>query len=143
MKRLLQVSMVFLVGLSAQAVCQDRLYPDYHKKGKPISLHGQGGDSCGTFIKEKQPYNLQTSVHYQHMAWVLGFLHGIDSFNPYDTRPYDYNGLDLWLEGYCRKNPFELLANAANQFYVEIGGRAPISQDYNIWQHYPSDGKHP
>jgi hypothetical protein len=69
-----------------------------------------------------QPYNRQTGVHFQNMAWVLGFLYGVDGFNPYDVKSYDYNGLELWLEKYCLKNPIEMLANAANQFYLEIGG---------------------
>jgi hypothetical protein len=101
-------------------------------------LHGQGSRSCGTFVKDKQPANLQNGAHYQDMAWVMGFLHGIDLWNPYDTKSYDYDGLDLWLEEYCRRRPTDLLANAANQFYAVIGGRVPMTDDTTIWQHYPS-----
>jgi hypothetical protein len=131
MKRLVCAGVLFVVSLSAPALGQDKLYPNF-KIEKYRVVHGQGSSSCGTFIKNQQPSNIQTGVHSQDMAWVLGFLHGIDMWNPYDTKRYDYNGLELWLEGYCRKNPLEWLVNAANQFYVEIGGRAPISQDYTI-----------
>lgn len=125
---------------SIQAHSQETLYPDYWRKGKPILLHVQGIRSCGTFVEDKTPYKMQTGAHSQDMAWVLGFLHGIDSWNPYDTQQYDYNGLDLWLENYCRKHPLDQLANAANQFYAAIGGRLPMTQDYTIWQHYPNYG---
>jgi hypothetical protein len=143
MNRLVCVGFFFMIVLSAQAVSQDALYPDFYTKGKGMALHGQGSVSCGTFIKDMQPYNRQIGVHYQNMAWVLGFLYGVDRFNPYDVKSYDYNGLELWLGKYCLKNPLELLANAANQFYIEIGGRAPMSEDTTMWRHYPSDGKHP
>ncbi len=64
-------------------------------------------------------------------------------WNPYDTKNYEYNGLDLWLEEYCKAHPIDEVVNAANQFYSAIGGRAPMSQDYTIWQHYPDYGKRP
>ena len=89
--------LAFIIFCPAQGISQDTLYPDYAHKGKPTLLHGQGGDSCGTFIAEKQPDRRQTSIHAQEMAWVLGFLHGIDTWNPYNTKLYDYNGLDSWL----------------------------------------------
>jgi hypothetical protein len=124
-------------------MCQDTLYPDYATKGKPVLLHGQGGDSCGTFIAERQPDRRQTSIHAQEMAWILGFLHAIDLWNPYTIKPYDYNGLDLWLDEYCRKHPIDLLANAANTFYNQmLGGRAPVSSDATIWRHYPDYAPH-
>jgi hypothetical protein len=115
------------------ASSQETLFPDYFNKGKPILLHGQGSRSCGTFIADKN--TPQTGVHAQDMAWVLGFLHGVDSWNPYSIKNYEYNGLNLWLEEYCKRHPLEMLANAANDFYREIGGRAPMTEDYTIWQH--------
>jgi hypothetical protein len=129
--------LVSLTFCSSQAISQEALYPDYAHRGKSSLLHGQGANSCGTFIAEKQPDRLQTSIHAQEMAWVLGFLHGIDQWNPYNTKSYDYDGLDLWLEEYCKKHPLDPLANAANKFYSAIGGRAPMSEDYTIWKHYP------
>jgi hypothetical protein len=132
----------FTIFYPTQGMSQNTLYPDFAHKGKPTLLHGQSGDSCGTFIAEKQPDGHQTSIHAQEMAWVLGFLHGIDAWNPYDTKPYDCNGLDLWLEEYCRKHPIDLLANAANAFYSQIGGRIPMSSDITMWQHYPDYAPH-
>jgi hypothetical protein len=118
---------VFLVG-SAPVRSQE----------KYVEIHGQGGRSCGSFIKSKQPHTLQDSIHYQDMGWVQGFLFGIDTWNPYTVRHYDYNGLDLWLEEYCKKHPIQILANAALAFYrEEIGGRAPTTSDPAVWQPVP------
>jgi hypothetical protein len=67
----------------------------------------------------------------------MGYLNGVDAWNPYNTRSYDNPGLDLWLEEYCKKHPADLLVNAAQEFYVMIGGRAPMTTDDSIWQHFP------
>jgi hypothetical protein len=104
-KSVCTILLIFSAFYPFQAISQETLYPDYAHRGKSSLLHGQGGNSCGTFIAEKQPNRLQTSIHAQEMAWVLGFLDGIDIWNPYNTKSYDYDGLDLWLEEYCKKHP--------------------------------------
>ena len=138
MKKLVHVGLIALVACSVQARSQEIPYPDAFTTGKPTVLHGQGGKSCESFIDLKQPYKLGTSQHYQDMAWVMGFLHAIDMFDPYTVKSCDYNGLDIWLEEYCRKDPIDLMVNAANKFYSYVRGRVPMSQDYSIWKYIPS-----
>ena len=129
---------VFLAVLPfAGAHAQETPFPDMDHRGKPTMLHGQGSSSCGDFLKNREPYLLQNSIHSQEMAWLLGYLHGMDMYNPYDTRPYDYNGLDAWVAEFCRTHPLDQLVNAGLQFYKYIGGRAPMHTDYSLWQHYP------
>lgn len=120
--------------ISTQAIGQDTLYPDYNSKGKPTLLHGQGGRSCGSFIKDSGEFKKQTGAHAQDMAWPLGFLAAIDQWNPYTVKNYDYNGLEVWLDSYCKSHPIELLVNAADHFYQSIGGRYPVTQDVTIWK---------
>lgn len=137
MKALARLSMAIHLLWISCAWTQERLYPDVLHNGKPTYLRGQGTRSCGTFIKDKQPFRIQNSGHAQDMAWALGFLYGIDNQNPYDTKFYDYNGLDLWLDRYCRDHPLESLANASLAFYVYIGGRFSASEDTSLWRHFP------
>ncbi len=134
--RLLAIALAVVVT-SLPALAQETPYPDYFHRGKPTVVHGAGSDSCGSFLRNRQPVNLPTSIHYQEMAWVMGYLQGQDSFNPYDVRSYDQDGLDTWLAEYCRTHPIDLVTDAGLAFYKYIGGRAPMSTDYSIWQHMP------
>jgi hypothetical protein len=131
-----------LLVAAPQSRSQETLYPNFYDNGKPSFLHGQGAHSCGFFVEHKQPHMLQDSAYYQDIAWALGYLHAIDAWNPYSVKDYDRDGLSLWLENYCRQHPLELLANAALDFYVSIGGRAPLTRDVTIWQHIPKRNPH-
>ena len=128
----------FLLSFSFQLAAQETLYPEYHTKGKPTFIHGQGGNSCGSFVEKKKPYNMNLGIHYQNMAWALGYLDARDTFNPYTVKKYDYDGLALWLEEYCKKHPIEPLVNSINEFYKFIGGRFPMSRDDSLWKHPPN-----
>jgi hypothetical protein len=124
--------------LTAPAMAQDTPYPDFDHRGKSTTLHGQGGLSCGKFLADREPLALGNGGHAQQMAWLLGYLYGIDAWNPYTVRTYDYNGLDAWLVEYCRTHPLDQLVNAGLKFYVYIGGRAPMNgTDYSAWRHFP------
>jgi hypothetical protein len=122
---------ITLALFSQNAFCQDKLYPDYYTKGKPGMLHGQGGRSCGTFIADEN-----TPLHFQDVAWAVGFLDAIDQWNPYTVANYDYNGLALWLDEYCKQHPIDVVENASLAFYKYIGGREPMSQDPTLWRHF-------
>jgi hypothetical protein len=138
MRTIMVVAMFsFPIAFSHSPQAQEALIPNYYRDGKQVTLHGQGGQSCGAFVEDKKPFNLKTAKYLQGMAWILGYLYAKDQFNPYTVKSYDYDGLSLWIENYCKTHPIELLINAADHFYSYIGGRLTVSDDYTIWRHYP------
>ena len=132
----LVTAIILIVLPAACCAAQEAPYPDYDQKGKSVTVQGQGVNSCNSFVTSGR-LSVANGMHYQDVAWLLGFLNGIDTFNPYTTKQYNYETLNTWVMGYCKAHPSILLANAGLEFYKFIGGRAPMRTDYTIWQHYP------
>ena len=116
--RSLAAATLVALTLTVPAMAQDTPYPDFDHRGKPTTLHGQGGLSCGKFLADREPLALGNGGHAQQMGWLLGYLYGMDAWNPYTVRTYDYNGLNAWLVEYCRTHPLDQLVNAGLKFYV-------------------------
>jgi hypothetical protein len=79
---------------------------------------GVGLSSCGLWTHFRtQPDDLVT---FTYESWVQGFLSGIGYIGPLGANPL--GGMDVmdvltWIDGYCRKNPLDRVAEAAAAFY--------------------------
>lgn len=123
--------------IGGTALAQDVPFPDVDHRGKPTVIHGQGSASCGTFLVDRASPDRRNAGHVQEMAWVLGYLDGLQQPNPYNVASYDYGSLDMWLANYCEAHPSDFLMNAAQAFYTHIGGRGLFVTDYSAWRHFP------
>lgn len=109
MKKSIQIFALSLVSTVATA--------DY-------AIRGEGNFTCPDYVSARQTNNAKL---YSSVSWVQGFITGV---NYQDALPEDsdsFIGQDLaatslvnWLENYCRSNPQDYLADAAEALIVEL-----------------------
>ena len=85
---------------------------------------GAGLDSCGTIVKEDSG---DSYLKHLNRQWLLGYITAINLF-VYDGKDVsgntDVQGLYAWAIKYCRENPLDDWANAANALYWHLLERA-------------------
>jgi len=90
------------------------------------AIRGEGNFSCPDYVSARQTNSAKL---YSSISWVQGFITGV---NYQIALPEDSNSLigqDLsaasvvtWLENYCRANPQDYLADAAEALIEELKG---------------------
>jgi hypothetical protein len=84
---------------------------------------GPGIISCGTWTGE-DPIPLS---HYQHQAWVLGFVTGFNFFGLQSDKDVslgtDNEGITRWITQYCADHPLDTVAKAAVNLVAELQRR--------------------
>jgi hypothetical protein len=75
-------------------------------------VHGMGTESCGSFVQaRRQPDNWSG-----YGTWLTGYLTSVNVYteDTYDiSGTTDLEGIKLWVENYCQKNPLENISTAA------------------------------
>jgi hypothetical protein len=121
MKRI-AVVMAMLVGASVQASAQHM-----------ITTLGPVSISCGTWLEWRANNSVQSA---QLEWWTLGFVSGVnvvvsevntaqDAAQVSDfLKGGDPNGLFVWLDNFCRKQPLDPFPTAVGQLTIELKKRA-------------------
>jgi hypothetical protein len=83
-----------------------------------FSLIGPGVASCGTWTAHRRNQGAVPSLADQ--AWVVGFLSGIGYVGRNAADPLndvDAEAVWAWVDNYCKVNPLDTIAKAAEEFY--------------------------
>jgi hypothetical protein len=88
------------------------------------AIKGEGNFSCPDYVSAKQS---NTAKLYSSITWVQGFISGVNYQRALEIGTDSMIGRDFpavsivrWLENYCRNNPQDYLADAAEALVVEI-----------------------
>jgi hypothetical protein len=121
------------------ALCALAIFPAAVQKR--VVVRGGGSESCAQYVQAYDQYRAlvasgttasQAITNYlQYEAWIQGYLFGVDSWNRGGIRDFDRTGMQLWVYGYCQKNPAQLIADAALAFYRGLGGPSPTGNAPN------------
>jgi hypothetical protein len=89
-----------------------------------ITIWGYGNNLCSSWTKDAKTELL----HYQHEAWLLGFLSGYNWHsmgNPSGNviRDEDSSALVAWVDNYCYAHPLDPIVLAADQLIDELRRR--------------------
>ena len=84
---------------------------------------GVGSESCRQWIAGRS----EPEVHITMKQWILGFVSGSNwRGKSQQTRVVDAKSIVAFVDGYCKNNPFHILALAASAAVDDAGG--PRSQ---------------
>jgi len=88
------------------------------------AIRGEGNFTCPDYVSARQTNNAKL---YSSISWVQGFITGVNYQNALPEGSDSFIGQDLastslvtWLENYCRSNPQDYLADAAEALIVEL-----------------------
>ena len=108
MKKLIPLALLALVSTVA--------WGDY-------SVKGEGNYSCPEYVSAKRS---NTAKLYSSITWVQGFITGMNyqrahatDINSFIARDIPAASIARWLENYCRENPADDIADAAETFITE------------------------
>ena len=131
--------------------CWNRRYPEFYLQilGKQImkklififalslvstatsadyAIRGEGNFNCPDYVAARQ---INSAKLYSSISWVQGFITGVNYHNALPEDSDSFIGQDLtaaslvsWLENYCRANPQDYLADAAEALIAELKEKA-------------------
>ncbi len=88
------------------------------------AIKGEGNFSCPDYVSAKRT---NTAKLYSSVTWVQGFLSGVNYQHALASEGDSFIGQEFsavsivdWLESYCRKNPQDYLADAAEALVMEL-----------------------
>jgi hypothetical protein len=90
------------------------LIPSIHSYGAEVMTRGIGADaSCGRWL-----YYRQRDADSNMANWALGFISGAATLGGVGDplRDVDYQGVEYWLDNYCRAHPDDLFVYAVEAF---------------------------
>jgi len=88
------------------------------------AIKGEGNFSCPEYVSAKQ---INGAKLYSSITWVQGFITGVNYQRALAKDSHSFIGQDFpavsmvrWLENYCRANPQDYLADAAEALVLEL-----------------------
>ncbi len=88
------------------------------------AIKGEGNFSCPDYVSAKRSNSAKL---YSSVSWVQGFITGVNyqSALPVDSHSFiaqDFPATSIvaWLDNYCRDNPQDYLADAAEALVTEL-----------------------
>lgn len=88
------------------------------------AVKGEGNFSCPDYVSAKRTNNAKL---YSSISWVQGFISGVNYRAALPRGTDSFIGRDMpaasivsWLENYCRDNPQDYLADAAEALVKEL-----------------------
>lgn len=88
------------------------------------AIRGEGNFNCPDYVAARQTNSAKL---YSSISWVQGFITGVNYQKALPEGSDSFIGRDLtasslvtWLENYCRANPQDYLADAAEALIVEL-----------------------
>jgi len=92
------------------------------------AIRGEGNFVCPDYVAARQTNSAKL---YSSVTWVQGFITGVNYQNALPDGSDSFIGRDLtavslvsWLENYCRANPQDYLADAAEALIVELKAKS-------------------
>lgn len=92
------------------------------------AIRGEGNFVCPDYVAARQTNSAKL---YSSVTWVQGFITGVNYQNALPAGSDSFIGRDLtavslvsWLENYCRANPQDYLADAAEALIVELKAKS-------------------
>jgi len=84
---------------------------------EPRAIIGPMDFSCGKWVNTPK----DTSEHFQVRYWILGYLSGNNMQSSVDfMRGRDADGLTVWIDNYCRRNPLHAITRAMVELVKEL-----------------------
>ena len=84
---------------------------------EPRTLFGPLGFSCDKWINAPE----DTGERAQLRMWMLGYLSGLNTESSTDfLQDRDVDGLLVWIDNYCRRNPLHPMPRAIQEFVQEL-----------------------
>ena len=88
------------------------------------AIRGEGNFVCPDYVAARQTNSAKL---YSSISWVQGFITGVNYQNALPEGSDSFIGRDLtaasvvtWIENYCRANPQDYLADAAEALVAEL-----------------------
>ena len=88
------------------------------------AIKGEGNFSCPDYVSAKQSNGAK---FYSSITWVQGFITGVNYQRALVKNTHSLIGQDFapvalvhWIENYCRANPQDYLADAAEALVIEL-----------------------
>ena len=88
------------------------------------AIKGEGNFNCPEYVSAKQSNGAKM---YSSITWVQGFITGVNYQRAQAKDPQSFIGQDFppasmvrWIENYCRANPQDYLADAAEALVTEL-----------------------
>lgn len=77
--------------------------------------YGAGTASCGAWVKASRDGG---SNYAFNLSWVHGYLSALQV--PYDLKEADNSSIRLFLDEYCKSNPFDSISDAVHKLSLEL-----------------------
>jgi hypothetical protein len=91
------------------------------------AVKGEGNFSCPDYVSAKRTNSAKL---YSSISWVQGFISGVNFQAALPQGSDSFIGQNMpaatmvsWLENYCRNNPQDYLADAAEALVKDLGER--------------------
>ena len=88
------------------------------------AIKGEGNFSCPDYVSAKRTNSAKL---YSSVSWVQGFITGVNYQSALPVDSHSFVGQDFpttsivaWLENYCRDNPQDYLADAAEALVSKL-----------------------
>ena len=88
------------------------------------AIKGEGNFSCPDYVSAKQTNSAKL---YSSISWVQGFITGVNYQSALPEGSHSFIGQEFpaasivsWLETYCRANPQDYLADAAEALIADL-----------------------
>lgn len=114
-----------LIAASAFSLLTFSSASAFDSEGKYAVL-GFGTKSCGVWLKERKSELIYTS-------WITGYLSAVNEYHWSEGKDLfegiDLDGIQAWIDKYCRENPLDKISRAASKLVSEVkdrqSGQAP------------------
>jgi len=110
MRALILAAMAFVMLMAVEARAAD-------EKGQYSTVNAY---TCPQYLEGRRGTNLGNQRIVQ--SWVSGYITAVNLnlLNTYDIMGgADYHAAFVWLENWCRSNPFKSMADGMNDFVIE------------------------
>lgn len=81
--------------------------------------------SCGQYMEARKSQDTESTIKaYWAVVWVQGYLsrYNVESIGAPISIPTESGTMHLWMEKYCRNQPFAQLPNISTQLIIDLGG---------------------
>ena len=80
---------------------------------------------CGQYMEARKSEDTESKIKaFWAVVWVWGYLsrYNLESHQAPISIPAETGTMHLWMEKYCRDQPFAKLPNISTQLIIDLGG---------------------
>ena len=89
---------------------------------KDVVIVGAGNLSCGDWVSDRSRSDRGTFIS----SWLGGYISAANAFGNGSGRAgagSSFGDVQIWMDGYCRSNPFDKINTAAGVLLRELEGQ--------------------